>query len=160
MKPLFEGVCKCQKWVENANQPQLKPIIWYTSWKLVKKWGNRPKKEETDPKKRGNRPKKEEIDQQTENLQLFLKTRNWPKKKRKPINKLRVKNFFWKPETDPKKEETEPKKTGNESNVNIEETDPKYFVFEGFLIILEKRWKLTQNSLSGPFPCWGVSIAP
>ena len=25
-------VCKSQKWVENANQPQLKPIIWYTSW--------------------------------------------------------------------------------------------------------------------------------
>ena len=32
MKPLFDGVCKCQKWVENANQTQLKPIIWYTSW--------------------------------------------------------------------------------------------------------------------------------
>ena len=32
MKPLFDGVCKCQKWVENSNQTQLKPIIWYTSW--------------------------------------------------------------------------------------------------------------------------------
>ena len=32
MKPLFGGVCKCQKWVENANQTQLKPIICYTSW--------------------------------------------------------------------------------------------------------------------------------
>ena len=30
--PLFNGVCKCQKWVENANQTQLKPIIWYPSW--------------------------------------------------------------------------------------------------------------------------------
>ena len=29
---LFDGVCKCQKWVENANQTQLKPIIWYPSW--------------------------------------------------------------------------------------------------------------------------------
>ena len=32
MKPLFDRVCKCQKWVENANQTQLKPIIWYTPW--------------------------------------------------------------------------------------------------------------------------------
>ena len=24
----FDGVCKCQKRVENANQTQLKPIIW------------------------------------------------------------------------------------------------------------------------------------
>ena len=32
MKPLFGGVCKCQKWVENAYQTQLKPIILYTSW--------------------------------------------------------------------------------------------------------------------------------
>ena len=32
MKPLFNGVCKCQKCVENSNQTQLKPIIWYTSW--------------------------------------------------------------------------------------------------------------------------------
>ena len=30
--PLFDEVCKSQKWVENANQTQLKPIIWYTSW--------------------------------------------------------------------------------------------------------------------------------
>ena len=28
----YDGVCKCQKWMENANQTQLKPIIWYTSW--------------------------------------------------------------------------------------------------------------------------------
>jgi len=27
MKPLFGGVCKCQKVVENANQTQLKPIV-------------------------------------------------------------------------------------------------------------------------------------
>ena len=27
--PLFDGVCK---WVENANQTQLKPIMWYISW--------------------------------------------------------------------------------------------------------------------------------
>ena len=32
MKPLFDGVCKCQKWVEKANQTQLKPVIWYKSW--------------------------------------------------------------------------------------------------------------------------------
>ena len=25
--PLFDGVCKCQKWVENANQTHLKQII-------------------------------------------------------------------------------------------------------------------------------------
>ena len=145
MKPLLGGVWKCQKWVENANQTQLKPIIWHTSWKLPKKWGNRPKK-------------------------------------RKPINKLRISNFFWKPETDPKKEETDPKKrgnrstnrefktfsenrkltpkkrgnrpqkTGNESNVNIAKIDPKYseiplhfLVFEGFPIILKKRRKQTQT---------------
>ena len=29
---IFDGVLKCHKWVENANQDQLKPIIWYTSW--------------------------------------------------------------------------------------------------------------------------------
>ena len=83
-------VRKCQKWVENANQTQLKPIIWYSSWKLPQKWGNRPKKEE--------------IYQQTENLKLFLKTGNWPKKKRKRTQK----------------------KPGNELNVNIAETNPKY----------------------------------
>ena len=32
MKPLFDGVWKCQKWVANSNQTQLKPIICYTSW--------------------------------------------------------------------------------------------------------------------------------
>ena len=32
MKPLLDWVCKSQKWVENAKQTQLKPIIWYTSW--------------------------------------------------------------------------------------------------------------------------------
>ena len=31
-KPLLDWVSKSQKWVENANQTQLKPIIWYTSW--------------------------------------------------------------------------------------------------------------------------------
>ena len=30
--PLFDGVCKLQKWVGNSNQTQLKPIVWYTSW--------------------------------------------------------------------------------------------------------------------------------
>ena len=39
MKPLFDGVCKCQKWVENANQTQVKPIIWYTSWYFSKGGG-------------------------------------------------------------------------------------------------------------------------
>ena len=34
--PLYDGGCKCQKWVENANQTQLKPIIWYTSWYFSK----------------------------------------------------------------------------------------------------------------------------
>ena len=32
MKPLLDWICKSQKWVENANQTQLKPIFWYTSW--------------------------------------------------------------------------------------------------------------------------------
>ena len=36
MKTLFDGVCKCQKWVENSNQTQLKTIIWYTSWYFSK----------------------------------------------------------------------------------------------------------------------------
>ena len=31
MKPLFDGVCECKKWVENASQTQLNPIVWYTS---------------------------------------------------------------------------------------------------------------------------------
>ena len=35
-EPLFDGVCKYQKGVENANQTQLKPIIWYTSWYFSK----------------------------------------------------------------------------------------------------------------------------
>ena len=39
-----------------------------------------PKNEETDPKKEETGPKKEETDQQTENLKLFLKTGNGPKK--------------------------------------------------------------------------------
>ena len=57
-------------------------------------------------------PKIEETDQQTEFKTFFLKIGNLPKnwgnrpKKRKPINKLRIWNFFWKPETDPKNEET------------------------------------------------------
>ena len=83
MKLLLGGLWKCQKWGENANQTQLKPIIWYTSWKLPKKWGNRPKKEETD--------------QQTENLKLFLKTGNWPNKRGNR----------------PKKRGNRPKKRGN-----------------------------------------------
>ena len=28
VKPLLDWACKSQKWVENANQTQLKPIIW------------------------------------------------------------------------------------------------------------------------------------
>ena len=103
--------------------------------------------------KRENRPKKEETNQQNENLKLFLKTGN---RHKKGI-------------TDPKKEETDhqtedlklflktgnrPKKTGNESNVIIAETNPKYLeipqhfsVYEGFLIIPEKRRKRTQTHL-------------
>jgi len=50
-------------------------------------------KTENRPEKRGNGPKKEEMDL----------------KKRKPINKLRIYNFFWKPEMDPKNEETDRK---------------------------------------------------
>ena len=53
---------------------------------------------------------------------------------------------------DPKKRGNGPKKTGNESNVNIAETDPEYseipqhfLVFEGFPIILKKRRKRTQT---------------
>jgi len=64
------------------------------------------------------------------------------------------------------------KKTGNESDVNISEMDQKYSeisqyfsVFEGFPIILEKRTKRTKSHFLirfcvGPFPFWGVSIAP
>jgi len=54
-------------------------------------------------------PRKEETDQKTEFKTFFLKignlTKNWGNrpKKRKPINKLRIWNFFWKPETDQKK---------------------------------------------------------
>ena len=36
--------------------------------------------------------------------------RKQTQKKRKPVNKLKIKLFFWKPETDPKNEETDPKK--------------------------------------------------
>ena len=36
MNWLYLIVCKCQKWVENVNQTQLKPIIWYTSWYFSK----------------------------------------------------------------------------------------------------------------------------
>ena len=103
------------------------------------------------------------------------------KKKEETINKLRIYNFFWKPATDPemgeriekmgkpinklrfwnfflnrkrtqKKRKRTQKKTGNESNVNIAKTDPKYseipqhfLVFEGFPIILEKRRRRTQT---------------
>ena len=49
-------------------------------------------------------------------LKITQKNEETDPKKRKPINKLRIWNFFWKPETDPIKEETDPKK---------EETDPK-----------------------------------
>ena len=61
--------------------------------------------------------KKEENDQQTENLQLFLETGNGPKndetyrkKGQTDQHKKRIKFFFEKRETDPKSEETGPKK--------------------------------------------------
>ena len=61
--------------------------------------------------------KKEENDQQTENLQLFLETGNGPKnderyrkKGQTDQQKKRIKFFFEKRETDPKSEETGPKK--------------------------------------------------
>jgi len=57
-----------------------------------------------------------------------------------------------------------PQKTGNESNVNIAETDPKYSetplhfsVFAGFPIILEKRSKWTQTHLR---VCFCVEASP
>ena len=43
-------------------------------WNFLEKWKRTPKKEEMDPEK-------EETDQQTENLQLFLKKGNGPKKR-------------------------------------------------------------------------------
>ena len=72
-------------------------------------------------------------------LKITQKMRKRTQKKRKPINKLRIYNFFWKSETDPKKEETDPKKRGNRSTnwefktfsekrkltLKKEETDPK-----------------------------------
>ena len=98
--PEISGKCK---------STQLKPIIWYTSWKLPKKWGNRPKKEETY--------------QQTENLKLFLKAGNLPNKRgngsKKRGNRPKKRGnwstnweftTFWKPETNPKNEETDSKK--------------------------------------------------
>ena len=41
MKPLLDGVCKSQRWVENANQTQLKPIIWFTSWYFSREGGKK-----------------------------------------------------------------------------------------------------------------------
>ena len=63
--------------------------------------------------------------------------------------------------TDPKKCGNRSKSTGNESNVNIAETDQKYLeipqhflVFEGFPIIHKIKKKETDpKSLLGPFPC-------
>ena len=76
-------------------------------------------------------------------------------------SELHVQNYW------PKKRGNGPKKTGNESNVNIAETNPKYLEipqhfsdFEGFPIIFEKKKETDPNSLLGPIPCWGVSIAP
>ena len=43
-------------------------------------------------------------------LKITQKNEETDRKKRKPINKLRIWNFFWKLETDPIKEETDPKK--------------------------------------------------
>jgi len=103
-----------------------------------KKWGTDPKNGEMDTKKEetnqqtenlklflktGNRPQK--WGKRSTNWEFitflktgnfFLKIRNGPKikeetdpKKRKPINKMWFYNFFWKPETDPKNEDTDRK---------------------------------------------------
>ena len=65
-----------------------------TNWEFETFFENRKRTQKTGngSKKRGNGPKKRG---------------NKPKKSRKPINKLRIWNFFWKPETDPKNEETD-----------------------------------------------------
>ena len=69
--------------------------------------------------------KKGKTNQRTENLKLFLKIGNGPKKKRKLINKLRIYKFFWKYELDPKKEEADPKKGETDQQTEKkEETDP------------------------------------
>ena len=64
-----------------------------------------------------NGTKKGETNQQTKDLKLFLKTEN------------------------------RPKKTGNDSNVNIAETPQYFLVFKKFPIILGKRRKRTQTHL-------------
>jgi len=88
-------------------------------------------------------PKKEETDQQTESLKLFLKTGNWPKKKRKRTKKngKRIKCKY---------SGNRPKIFGNSSTLSS---------FRG---ISDNSWKKKEtdpNSLMGPIPCWGVSIA-
>ena len=95
-------------------------------------------KSETDPKKRGNGPKKKrkpitklriynffwksEMDPKkgkglkirgnrstNREFTTFSDNGKWTQKKGKPINKLRIYYFFWKPETDPQNEETDRK---------------------------------------------------
>ena len=79
-----------------------KPINKLRIYNFFWKPETNPKNEETDPKK-GNRSTNWEF-------KTFLENRKRTQKKWKPINKLRIYNFFWKSETDPKKEETDPKK--------------------------------------------------
>ena len=52
-----------------------------------------PKNEETDPNKRGNRSTNWEFTIFFENRKRTQKMRKWTQKKRKPINKLRIKTF-------------------------------------------------------------------
>ena len=121
-----------------------------TNWEFETFFENRKRtqKRGNGPEKRGNRPKKWGNRSTNWEFEFFYENRKRTQKMRKPINKLTIYNFFWKPETDPKKGETDqqteslklflktgnwpkkgengPKKTGNESNVNIAETDPRY----------------------------------
>ena len=104
-------------------QPETDPKkeeTYLKKWKLINKlriynffWKSEtdPKNEETDPKKGG------ETNQQTENLKLFLKTGNGPKKWGNGSKILGNPSKIWdpyKPESDLKIEETD-KKTGNSS---------------------------------------------
>ena len=72
---------------------------------LFLKNGNRPKKRGNGPKKRANQSTNWEFETETffENQKRTQKKRKRTQKKWKPINKLRIYNFFWKSETDPKK---------------------------------------------------------
>ena len=96
-------------------------------------------------------------------MQLFILNKNVFCKKRKPINKLKIYNFFWKSETDPKQEETGPKK--EETDQKKKENSSKNCIWG----ISDNFWKnrkrlkkfiLGRFPFLGPIPCWGVSIAP